>query len=231
MNTHRTGMDALLERVGLSNVGIWGESERSYLEYVDAAMHERRNEVFGNSRPLHAVYLIFKFFAHAKKEVRIFSGKLRQREYDQLSVDRGLDVYANRHVLAAVGAFLANEGARLKIVVDEGLDDGTGQIADSAEGHPLVKKVKALGDRGRLRGSCEIARLDPVLLQRLKDEDRHYHLMIMDRSAYRLETDSVRAEAYVNANDEDLARELARFFDDSLWSGASKLWNAPSVAG
>ena len=225
MITRNTELDALWEHAGMSGAGAWGEDEK-YLEYVDIAMRERHNMVFSNSSPRHAVYLIYKFFLCARREMRIFSGKLARREANPSSADENTDVYADKRVLAAVGEFLADEGTSLKIVVQHGLDGDAGNIGD----HPLVKKVRELEDDNRLRGSCEIAKLDPSLRQQLEEEGRLYHVMIMDRSAYRLETDTGKTKAHVNVNDNATAKELIQFFDDSLWAGASPLWSAPSVA-
>ena len=50
----------------------WTEDEVFYFRSVDLLWNERSSAPISNGRPLHAVYLLHKFFEDAQKEVRIF---------------------------------------------------------------------------------------------------------------------------------------------------------------
>ena len=199
------------------------EGESFYADYVDRAMLERRNVTFSNGRPLHAVYLIYKFFMQAQCEVRLFSGQLLRQVPKGRLDDEGLPVYGNRDVLGAVRRFLRQQGTHLKVVLANNLDVGDGQ---GAEDHPLVKTVIGLQNDGLLNGRCDIEQLDAGYLRRLQDDGVGYHMVLMDQSAYRLETGPDAAEALVNVNDEDMTKKLASFYDRELYSKGDMLWTS-----
>ena len=200
------------------------EGESFYADYVDRAMKEKRDVLFSNGRPLHAVYLIYKFFMQARHEVRLFSGQLLRRVPPR-RLDEGLPVYENGSVLGAVRRFLSQKDTHLKVVLANDLDVGDGQ---GAEDHPLVKTVIDLRNEGLLKGRCDIEQLEAGYIRQLQDDDVGHHMVLMDQSAYRLETGPDAAEALVNVNDEDMTKKLASFYDRKLYSKGDVLWTSHS---
>ena len=99
---------------------LLNEDERFYIRYVDRLMNKRATAEFGNGRPFHAVYLIYKFLMNAQCEVRLFSGSLTRRA-EEGKPDAGLLVYEDMHVLKAVRKFLGQENTSLKIVLEKWL--------------------------------------------------------------------------------------------------------------
>ena len=199
------------------------EGESFYADYVDRAMKEKRDVTFGNGRPLHAVYLIYKFFMQAQREVRLFSGQLLRRVPEGRLDDEGLPVYGNVSVLRAIRRFLGQKDTHLKVVLANNLDVGENQ---GIEDHPLVKTVVDLQNDGLLNGRCDIEQLDAGYLRQLQDDGVGYHMVLMDQSAYRLETGPDAAEALVNVNDKDMTKKLAFFYDRKLYNKGDVLWTS-----
>lgn len=203
---------------------------REFAKYVDMAMQGRGGLAFRNDSTFHAVYLIYKFFMGAEKDVRIFSGELRCRAPEG-SPDADMKIYEDRHVIGAVGAFLSDEGTSLRIVVEKEPPGGIKR-------HPLVRKLAELGDANELRGSCEIAYLpkdggqrevaDGPAGREVNGKSSRQHMIIMDREAYRLETNDKKAEAVVNFNDKAKVKKLIKDFN-SLWDIATPLWSPSAV--
>lgn len=191
---------------------FWSDDERDYVEYVNDTMRERYKLPFHNHGTFHAVHLIYRFFIGAAKEVRIFSGELKCYA-DSDDGYRGMKIYAEENILHAVGAFLFFEGTSLKIVVER-LDD--------VLNHPLVLYLQKLKARGKLAGRCDIVQLD------VDEYDRDQHMIILDRSAYRMETDSEKVKALVSANDPPIAKRLIKVFD-KLWANSKPLWSSESA--
>ena len=207
------------------NDALWTPSQKDYVKLVGDAVRGRGCASFSNEGPFHAAHIIRAFFIRATSEVRIFSGRLRthgeleNRENAEGDPPRKMKIYADGRILSAVGAFLADKGTKLRIVVEEEeLDGGT-------ENHPLVKKLNALQDDNKLRGSCKIASLPEA-----EKTVGRLHMVVMDRAAYRLETDHDKAEALVGFGDDFVAGRLIDVFDKSLWSEDRLLWsNAPAT--
>ena len=200
---------------------LWTIKERDYVELVDEAMRKRKVASFRNDSLLHAAHIIRGFFLGAKKEMRIFSGKLRRYgdHYLMGSEKVRMKAYADERILSAMSVFLADKKTKLKIVVEEKeLDEGT-------DSHPLVMKLNALQAANKLKGSCKIA-----LLPEAEKGAGRCHMMVMDRSAYRLETDRDKAKALVGCGDAFVAGRLIDVFDNSLWDEDRLLWpNAPAA--
>ena len=191
----------------------WTEDEAFYIDYVNRLSEKPRNAPFSNGRPFHAVYLIYKFFKRAQHDVRLFSGKLKRRVEPGKS-DGGLPIYENEHVLGAVTDFLGKEGAHLKIVLEEGIDIDASQ---EPKDHPLVKRIADMKAKGLLRGCLDIRTLTDSGKQWLKDNDYEHHMLLMDKSAYRLEVEPQGAKAFVNMDDAKTTGAMVGFFEDNLY--------------
>lgn len=208
------------ERVSAFEESLWTPSERSYVELVDKAVRERKAASFSNDSAFHAAHIIREFFLGAKKEVRIFSGKLmRYGDHAKDSQKIKMKVYEDERILSAMEVFLADKGTKLRIVVEsEELDGGT-------ENHPLVKKLNALHENKKIRGSCKITWLPDA-----EEHPRRCHMIVMDRSAYRLEIDRDKAKALVGFDDGFVAGRLIDVFDKSIWREDKLLWPNASAA-
>ena len=216
-----SGVDDARQRTSAFDRSDWTDEEKRFCEHVDVAMRKRYSVTPYNDGTFHAVQLIYRFFLHASKKMRIFSGNLMQYASDDAG-RAGMMVYADEHVLDAIEAFLSDRGTSLKIVLEDGRLDG------GVEEHPLVKMLERLRDDNKLKGSCEIVGLAPSRARQLKEEGWPlHHMMIMDRSAYRVEIDKNQRIAKVNLNDFFTAWKLIRFFDKKLCDGAVPIWPLP----
>ena len=191
--------------------GTWSGTERAYFERVDQAIEQQANLLFSNGLPEHAVYLIEKFFINAKEKVRLFSGCLSR------TIGR-VEVYGNARIASAVQKMMA-EGVSLQIVLQETIDVGTNE---SWIDHPLVRVENSMTKDGK-RGSLDIRQASAGAIEQLKRHKFLNHWMVMDRTAYRLETDVRKAAAHVNFGDVDMAGVLADIFDDVLFKSATPL--------
>lgn len=188
----------------------WNETERDYFRRVDQAVEQRANLLFSNGLPEHAVYLIEKFFMNAKEEVRLFSGRLSR-------AIGGVEVYGNRRISSAVEKMMA-AGVSLHVVLQDAIDVDTNETWID---HPLVRVHRGMG-KEKL-GSLEIRQASAAAIEHLRQFKFLNHWMVMDRTAYRLETDVRRAAAHVNFGDSEMAGVLADIFDDVLFKSARPL--------
>ena len=178
----------------------WDEDANTYFTFVDDVMRDNYNNPFHNGRPLHAVYLTYKFFLKAKSRVRLFSGNLIQELKD--GPDKGMQFYSARHIISSILYFLTKEGSELKILLEADVDVDKGQ---SIKDHPLVKTLESWkaseNAEHPLKGHCEIRQISTATLKRLREKKLDFHMLIKDDSAYRIEFDREKQKAYVNVND------------------------------
>ena len=190
----------------------WSEKEKVYFEKVDSALAQETNLLFSNGLPQHAVYLIEKFFTNAKTKVRLFSGSLRRTV-------GGVVVYGNPRVAQAVEKMLTG-GVSLQIVLQNAIDVDVNQ---TWKDHPLVRIEDRLNEAGRVSGSLEIRQSSKDSVRHLEKFKFLNHWMVMDRTAYRLETDIRKTTAHVNFGDREMAGALADIFDNMLFRSAKPL--------
>lgn len=193
----------------------WSEQESRYFGEVDAALAAGSDLLISNGKPEHAVYLVEKFLAHAKKSVRLFSGRLSRAV-------GGVEVYGSPEVGEAADKLLTNLGA-LQIVLEHDIDVDEGAAWAA---HPLVRIKDRLEKEGRLTGHLEIRQASEESLAHLRRFNFLNHWMVMDDSAYRLETDARKATAHVNFGDAEMAGMLAHIFD-RLFKDATPLPSPP----
>ena len=166
------------------------EDERLYFGMIDRAMEARGYRVISNGKPAHAVYLIYKLFKAAQREVKILTGELAQTLDDVLA-------YGDPEICAAMVDFL-RRGGKLSILVEKDMDLRGGS-------HPLVTAVVDAGLADRL-----------AVAQPQDDFRKHpwsHHFLLMDGTALRIETDAEKAKALVNFNDPELGRKMSTAFD------------------
>ena len=224
-NENNTGINAF-------NPLTWDDDAKVYFNFVNRVMREKSDMPFSNGRPLHAIYLIHEFFRNAEREMRLFSGNLARRVKGDERVDKNMRVYSDPYIIDAVKDFLSREGADLKIVIEKPLDVDKGQDLES---HPLVHAVKSLRDEGGLKGNFKLCQVNPSVTNAAGDNSTHpnrQHLMLMDKSAFRIEIDHEKSEAYVCVNDKNLSKILVDFFDETLYKNGKLLCSieAPGLA-
>ena len=106
--------------------------EREYFRFVDAAMKETESRMFSNSRPAHAVYIIFKFLSTAKEHVLICTGHL-MRAFD------GVLAYGDPLLGRAAARFL-KRGGKLDILIRDDIDLPADQPLTN---HPLLSSIES----------------------------------------------------------------------------------------
>ena len=188
----------------------WSDIEKLYFERVDDFFERDVGEQFTNGNAAHAVYLITKFFQNAKREVRIFSGRLTRK------ASNGVQIYANPNLVKAVGGFL-KRGGELKIVLQEDLD-GT------IEEHPLVRDCLNLK-------KFHLVRANDDSIAFLREQAFLHHMMVMDEKAWRIETKTrldhqgelKRVEALVSVSHPAGAASLKNLFDVVLFANGESL--------
>lgn len=198
----------------------WNEAEKFYFEEVESLLQQKVNIKFSNGRPYHAVFLIEKFFHHARSHMRIFSGSLtRQTEY-------GMDLYQDPHVIKAAKEFLGRPQRRLTIVLEKDIDVDEGM---SAQQHPLIEGVCSHLEKNLLKGGeLRVFQAHSSVLKFLEQRKFLHHLIVMDHQAWRIETDAEKFKAQVNTGDSKGASKLARMFDEVLCSNAIQLVPIPA---
>ena len=194
------------------NPDTWNEREKTYFDKVDQAIEQRTNLLFSNGMPEHAVYLIEKFFTNAREIVRLFTGSLSRTVGP-------VEVYGNPSVATAVRKMLTRR-VQLRVVLQSEIDV---RSDETWVDHPLVRIERKMKEDGTLRGLLDMRQASPDSIEHLKKFKFLNHWMVMDKTAYRLETDVRRAVAHVNFGDADMAGALADIFDDVLFSSARPL--------
>ncbi|MXY54208.1 MAG: hypothetical protein F4Y86_16995 [Gammaproteobacteria bacterium] len=190
------------------DASTWNESERTYFEIVNGALKAQENLTISNGKPQHAVYLLRTFLANAKRSLRMYSGALARY------IDGGhVAAFDNPHVLHAAETMLTRPNATMAVMIEQSLDVEEGGSPDD---HPLIRLAKRMKSERRLRGNLEISQATEAVKSALKEADFRHHWMVMDGSAYRLETDPSLARATVNFGDPRSARALDTMFR-ALW--------------
>lgn len=187
----------------------WGDDEKLYFNQIDLALEESLNLPLSNGKPAHAVYLIDKLLRNATKNIRLYSGNLRQVWDD-------IDVYRHEVILDAVSVLL-KRGADLFITLEEDIDGG------SVMEHPLVRSAFKWNDEGLMKGLLDIRKADQSSIAYLEERDFNHHWMVMDEQAYRLEADTGGIKAHVNFGDEVVGEALTKIFDRRLFRMARPL--------
>ena len=197
----------------------WNEAEEFYFGEVEALLQQKVNVKFSNGRPYHAVFLIEKFFRHARRHMRIFSGSLtRQTEY-------GMGLYQDTHVIEAAKRFLEHPERKLTIVLEKDIDVDKGM---SAQQHPLIEGVCSHLEQVPTKGGeLRVFQAHPSVLKFLDQRQFLHHLIVMDHQAWRIETDAEKFKAQVNTGDSKGAGKLAEMFDVVLCSNATQLVPVP----
>ncbi len=188
----------------------WTDKDRFYYEYIDAMLDDAVDARVSNVKPDHAAYLIRALLTHAKKHVRLFIGDLGAAERET--------IFESPAIAEAAKKLLSQEGSKLTIVVGEADDPAAGD-----EDQPLVRSILESQKEGKITGTMEIRRARQAAVDFLRSHHHYYPLMVMDESAYRVETGNTVTPAYANFGDRKAAREYALLFDDVLYSESEEV--------
>ena len=188
----------------------WDDIEKLYFERVCRFFEEERGIPFTNGNAAHAVYLIVQFFKRAVGEVRIFSGSLARQ------ANNGVQIYAHPKLLVATGEFL-RRGGELRIVVEKEIDGGE-------QSHPLIGEF-------RHKSGFRLVHASGDSISFLKSQKYLHHMMVMDETAWRLETKThldrkgslTSVEAIVNVFDKSRAEVFKDLFDTVLFDEGKPL--------
>ena len=186
---------------GLFSKKTVGEDDPAYFKVIDHALKYKADRKVSNCKPAHTVYLMKKFFSCARKEMRIYTGRL-SRSIGQIRA------YADPEVAASAIEFLRRENSRLSIIILGNPDVDAGQPIGS---HPLLA---AIANADGIRGTVSVSRGDPR-----EWKDFPYHLVIMDREAVRIEFDGKCTDAAARFGDAHFVGRLVRVFDELERSG------------
>ena len=186
------------------------EEERLYFEMINAALEARENKLISNGKPAHAVYLLNKFLASAERSVRIYTGKL-SRTFN------GVLAYADSELARSAVQFLQKENSSLSIIIAGDPDVEEGQ---SIENHPLLAAISTAA----ISGSVNVSRGNSD-----DWEGFHYHFIVMDEEAVRVEYDTNKARAFVNFGYAETGARLARLFD-AYQRDSTPLLSLPAAA-
>ena len=169
------------------------EGEELYFKMIDAAAAARQDSIISNGKPAHAVYLLYTFLTNAKKNVKIYTGKLAQSF-------NGVLAYADPKLAEAAIRFLQKDESSLSIIVADELDlSGT----NSNEKHPFIEQILQSEPRGKFTVSTAMENLSPPL---------DFHFLVMDKGAFRIEMEPEQAKALVNFKNPDFADALSSLF-------------------
>lgn len=194
--------------MGVFDPNNWSPSEREYYESIDEIVKNGKDFTISNSMPSHAMYLIKKLLDTAVSEIRIYSRKLTL--VSDIDTENGspLELYSHPEIVNAFKKFLKS-GKKLKLVTEQALDGGYSE-------HPLIKVVKKLEE---LQDDIhfEIKQASPSLIKTLEDRGMNDNMVIRDSTAFRLEVNADKCEAFANFGSPKLAGRLKSFYEETLW--------------
>ena len=188
----------------------WTEDQEFYFKGVDRMVKSRADIRFSNGLPEHAAYLILTFFRNAHSCVRIFCEHLTQTAKN--AAGNEVKIYSDENIVAEAVGFALRPDAKLDIVLRDGLDVKKGE---SPQSHPLIGGIiKALGRDEAVR-KLRLRQVSSEVLQFLKDQQYLHDMMVMDKRAWRIETQAGDngVKAQVNLGDSKGAKWLSGLFD------------------
>ena len=203
MNLALKFLAAIADRAS-SGLRLFGDKEMKkeidpdYKKIIDRCAKSGENFVINNGNATHAAYLLTKFFAKAEDQMRIFTGELFAKVFDDPSL------------IAAALDFLSR-GDDHKIVVAFQEEDGKKER--------VLKRnfVKELIARPENVSKIEIHSISLDL------DGQVNHFAVMDSSAFRYELDHDKKSAVANFGDQKNSGKLKRFFDTLIDSYSTEV--------
>ena len=178
------------------------DDDRAYRRLIDDALRYRANRKIPNRKPAHTVYLLIKFFSCARRNVRIYTGRLSRTVGN-------VRAYADPEITGSAIEFLRRDDSCLSIVIVGEPDVDPGQPIGS---HPLLA---AISEADGIRGTVRVSRGNPRDWKELP-----HHFVIMDSEAVRIEFDGNSADGAAKFGDVHFAGRLARVFDEFERTGS-----------
>lgn len=182
------------------------DAERLYRRLIDEAARDRKNKIIRNGKPAHAVYLLHTLLANAGESIKLLTRNLaRTADPDEEDSDQPIYVYQDPQITKDARTFFQTPGAVMEIIIasDPDLEEG-----DDLADHPFIKAVLPVaGDR------LKVFRMVDVEAAKEEFSFLGNDFIVMDRRAFRLETDTTNKTAFINFGVAKMAEDLAKFFD------------------
>lgn len=178
------------------------DDDRAYRKLIDNALKYRANRKIRNSKPAHTVYLLTRFFSCARRDVRIYTGRLSR-------MIGNVRAYADPELASSAIEFLRKSDTSLSIVIVGKPDLDPGQPIGS---HPLLAAISAADG---IRGTVRVSHGNPRDWKELP-----HHFAIMDSEAVRIEFDGNSSDGAARFGDAHFAGRLARVFDEFERTGS-----------
>lgn len=163
------------------------KKQKEYYETIDRCAKEEIDLTIYNSDPKHASYLLKTLFSRAKSEVCIYTGGLSET------------VFADQPLINKAVEFLKdNVSHKIQIAFQE--KDSKDKIFGNVF-------VKAIISEGPLKDRLELWQASEYF------SDVTNHFTVMDRKAFRYETDHEKKTAVANFGDKESAKSLFDMFE------------------
>ncbi len=164
-----------------------------YKKAIKFYAENNENFEFGNKNAEHASIVISQLFKFAKEEILIYSGTLNS------------DVTDNSNLIKQVNKYLES-GKKLYLILDElpsesNMSEVLKQIIESVNNPSRNVKYKVDSEN----------KFSQSLITLFHDKKPH-HFIVVDKVAYRIETDKNKYEAFGNFNDSKIATLLSNKF-------------------
>lgn len=182
------------------------ESIDKYYANIDSCADSQINQLIANGLAEHAVYLMTKMFSKATKNIRLFTGSLVD-DVKRNSTSECISVYKSQELIEAAVSFLAKDGSRLEILVQDDFEN------ISTKSFVLAMQQKKAA--GEIKGCVEIRKANA------SNKELANHFMVMDSLGYRLELNHEETRAIANFGDSDFADKLAKVFDSILFKNGT----------
>ena len=189
----------------------WNDKDRYYYRYLNRMLNKGLDAQISNADPQHAAYLFRELLTRTKKFMRLFTG--------ELSAGRSREIFESPEIAYAANRMLSQDQRRLIIVVDE----APKQVIRCWEDQILMRSIRKSRNQGNLVGKLEIRLANAEATAFLKERNHYYPLMVMDDSAYRVETGAPLIPAHANFGDTKGAREYVAFFGDVLYRDSEEI--------
>jgi hypothetical protein len=167
-----------------------------YKKAIKFYAEHNENFEFGNKNAAHASIVVSQLFQFAEEEVLIYSGSLNS------------DVTSDENLIEKLSLYL-NTDRKLSIVLDN---------LPALENQSIIlKKIIAKAEYSNQVQLVEDK--DNAFANSLKvlfKDGKSHHFMVVDKKAYRIETDEEKYEAFGNFNDEKIATLLYNSFKSFL---------------
>lgn len=188
----------------------WTDDQKIYFDGVDRMAKSRADIRFSNGLPEHAAYLILTFFRNAQSRVRIFCEHLTQTAEN--AAGNKVNIYSDENIVDEAIRFVLQPDAKLDIVLRDRLDV---ERQASAQSHPLIGGIIEVLGQSEAKKKLKLRQVSSEVLQFLKDQKYLHDMMVMDKRAWRIETQAGAngVKAQVNLGDGKGAKWLSGLFD------------------